>query len=383
MASVSRVKPVKPYPDFPLFAHATHRWAKKILGKTHYFGPWEDADAALQLYLYQRDDLYAGRTPRRPEDAGIQLRELCNRFLTHKYGLMSTGQITRRSIGDYERTAKKLIVVLGAACHISAIQPTDLDPVRMVFSRGRGAISAGNDIRRTRTIFKWAYEQGLIPHPMRFGEFRQPGAKVRRQARVLAGRKDFTQPELRTLLDNCEGQMRAMILLGINCGFGNKDCSDLTAEHLDLDRAQHNFPRQKTYIERLCPLWPETVLALRVVAAVRSPPRNPEHANRVFVSPRGGLWVRESTEGVPTNLVALTFARLKKKCSIDRPRVGFYGLRRTCQTVGGGKDEVAVKSIMGHADEASDMSAVYRQGVALDRLQAVTDHVHAWLFPAG
>ena len=47
-------KPAKPYEGYPLFAHASGRWCKKIRGRHVYFGSWGDPDGALEKYLNEK-----------------------------------------------------------------------------------------------------------------------------------------------------------------------------------------------------------------------------------------------------------------------------------------------------------------------------------------
>src|SRR5262245_17038824 len=110
-------RPDKPYPDFPLFAHASGRWAKKIRGKLYYFGYWKGKQAApwqaaLDKYQEQRDDLHAGRTPRVSSD-GLTLRDLCNRYLTSKRHRLDSGEITPRSFHDNYESCALLIGQFG------------------------------------------------------------------------------------------------------------------------------------------------------------------------------------------------------------------------------------------------------------------------------
>ena len=55
-------KPAKPRPDFPIYPHAVGKWAKTIRGHTYCYGVRSDPEGALDEYLDQKDDLYAGRT---------------------------------------------------------------------------------------------------------------------------------------------------------------------------------------------------------------------------------------------------------------------------------------------------------------------------------
>jgi integrase len=70
----------------------------------------------------------------------------------------------------------------------------------------------------------------------------------------------------------------------------------------------------------------------------------------------------------------------KPLAKIHRAGLGFYALRHTFETIGGeSRDQVAVNHVMGHAD--ASMAGVYRERISDERLVAVVNHVHTWLFP--
>ncbi len=371
-----RSKPEKPYPDFPLFPHATRRWAKKIRGKILYFGPWEDWQGALKKYQEQKDDLHAGRTPRVQGD-GLTVRDLLNRFLTAKQLLVDAGELSARTFFDYKLVCDRLSAGLGLTRLVVDLASDDFERLRAEVAKTHGPVALGNFVNRARCVFKYAYDAGLIDKPIRFGpQFRKPGQKVLRQARHAKGPRLFEAAEIRKILDAASVPLRAMVLLGINCGFGNADCGTLPLSALDLDGGWVNYPRPKTAVPRRCPLWPETVAALREAIAKRPAPKDPALSERVFITIYGGSWFKDS----PTNPVTFVMAWLLKKLGIHRPGVNFYALRHTFETIGGEtRDQVAVNHIMGHAED--DMASVYRERISDERLKAVTDHVHAWLFP--
>ena len=119
-------KPPKPYPEFPLFPHATKRWAKKIRGRMHYFGPWDDPQAALKKYLEQRDDLHAGRSPR-VQGEGFAVRDLCNKFLTSKRHLLDTREITPRTFQDNYQTCAVLVEAFGRTRLVADLAADDFE----------------------------------------------------------------------------------------------------------------------------------------------------------------------------------------------------------------------------------------------------------------
>jgi len=101
------MKPQKPYPEFPLFAHARGKWAKKINGETRYFGRWEDPTGALQEY---EEWLQSRPTVSIPEPVvGLTLKLGFNKYLTQRSKDVEAGTLSQRSFTDYKRTVDAIM----------------------------------------------------------------------------------------------------------------------------------------------------------------------------------------------------------------------------------------------------------------------------------
>jgi integrase len=377
---IARQKPSKPRPDFPLFPHATGRWAKKIRGQLHYFGPWADPDGALDKYLAEKDALSAGRKPRTAEETeGLTVKALANRFLNAKDALVETGELSPRTRAEYQATTDLIVKSFGKHRLVADLDTDDFAKLRKKMAKRWGPHRLAKIIQYVRSVFKHSFEAGLIDRPVRFGPgFNRPTKKTIRLHRAKQGQKLFSAEEIKRVMGAASQQLKAMILLGINCGFGNADCGNLPIKALDLDGAWVDYPRPKTGVNRRCPLWPETIEALRAVLANRHSPRKAEDKALVFITKYGHSWAKDTS----TNPVSQEMAKVLHDQHINgRNGLGFYTLRHTFRTIADeARDQPAADFIMGHARD--DMASQYRERICDERLRAVTNHVRTWLYAA-
>jgi hypothetical protein len=260
-------RPKKPYPNFPLSPHPSGKWQKKIRGKIHYFGKWahrvngilkrvegDGWQVALEEYKAQAEDQRAGRTPR-VRSGGLTVAGLCNAFLTAKLRKKTSGELGNRMFADYKEVTDLIVAAFGGARLVDDLAADDFEALRARMSERWGPVRHGNTITRVKSVFKYGLDNGLTEKAVRYGsEFRKPDKAVLRRHRAQAGEKMLEAGELRRLIDAADVQVKAMILLGVNAGFGNHDVATLPLSAVDLVRGWLDFPRPKTGIPRRCPL---------------------------------------------------------------------------------------------------------------------------------
>ena len=391
---VKTAKVKKPYPEYPLFAHASNQWAKKIKGRMWYFGTLDDPTAALAKYDEQIHEIQAGRDPRRTRKqisaAELSVYDMCNLYLARQQARIKSGEVSNRHFSDCFRSCKLITDYFGKFQSASALKVADFTAFRESFPSTWGPTKVSLEISRVKACFKWASDSELIPALPKFGpDFKRTSGSVGRrdqQQRQAArgGKLDFSADEIQKLLKASTGWLHACILLGINGGMGNADCGRLSTKFLDLDSGWYDLPRHKTGVPRKFQLWPETIAAIRTAMAERPIAKDDTHDDLCFMTSRGKpIWLESTSLKGSTGFrdsVTKAFTALCASCGVSRKQRGFYSLRRTFETVAGGsKDQVAVDVVMGHSDHS--MAAVYRHRIDDQRLIDVGQFVHDWLFP--
>ena len=239
--SSNSTPPGKPYPGFPLYAHQSGQWAKKIKGRTHFFGVWADPHAALTNYLRDKDDLEAGRRPRpHGPNKTLTVAQMVYGFLDAKKLAVECGEMEAASWTCYKGYGERLIRVFGPHTPVESLSADDFQRYRKDLQKTHKTLeSLKGDLTKTKVFFNWAgpgtHGRGYIERLPRYGD----AMKVPSRRALLREKREQAQrvlgaEQIRRLLAETEAKyeggvkLRAMILLGVNCGFGNMDCAKLT-----------------------------------------------------------------------------------------------------------------------------------------------------------
>jgi integrase len=341
---------------FPLTFHPTGQYCKKIKGKIYYFG--SDRKEALQKYLDQATYLHGCQNNlQKPTSDNMTLKQLCDMYLKYQYSKLQANDLTARHHNEQIESLNKLMVFMGPSRKIKSISTLDLQNYKRRIQKNHVSVCRLNlHISIMKALFHWARKNDVLANIPNIDAVSR--GKIIHQERFT-----FNSEQISQLLSAVDIKMRAMIWLGLNCGFGCTDCAELKWNDLDLVNGRVKLPRRKTGIFRDLPLWPETVAALEKI---------PGKGQLVFYTSRGNPYIQTllKTDGsgnvkyATLNAITTKFSRLIKKSGLDVPKgTGFYTLRRTAATIAARSgDPFAVQRLLGHAD--LQMATRYVQDVS-------------------
>ena len=290
---------------------------------------------------------------------------------------------------DYKRIMGRMLPMIGKEKVVTELRAEDFSDLRTKMAEGHGLVTLTSELQRVKTLFKFAYDHEYVDNPVRVSvHLKAPSKKSKQEQRNAQNARMFEAAELRETLAAGGLQLRAMILLDINCGYGQSDISCLPETAVNLPSGWIDFPRPKTAIPRRSPLWPETITALREAFQRRPTAKETDAVGCAFVTKYGSRYVGQSATAAGTFIdsIGLEFGKLLRRLGLKglKDRRNFYAIRHTFQTVGDeAKDPIAVNFLMGHAHDSADMSSVYRERTGDKRLLEVTNHVRLWLWPEG
>lgn len=360
MSKAHRIQPIERFPTKP---RKDGRFEKRIRGELHYFGSGGDRVAALREYNRVKDDLYAGRAPKLgiEQMEEVTLKHLGNWFVDEKNAECKAGNITDGWRRDYKSAIRRFLAFrhhgIGFASRLwHDVRPEDFSAYARYLQSVVGVHAYNRERSCIVAMFNAAVEFEWINRPVKLGKFPK-----RKAAEARASKKNrlLTVAQIKALLCKATPQLGAMILLGLNGGYGPTDCAKLARSHESGGRIR--FARPKTQIFRDMPLWPETKEAIRSIMRPGD--------ELVFRTEQGNPWTDSS--------IGHEFRKLCTTAEVELPKgVGLNACRHTFATYAHEVDGTgaAYKRLMGRKI-ADGVDETYIEAVDLKILKRVVNHV--------
>lgn len=369
----TKVKPEKPE-NSPLYAHNNGQWAATVRGQTVYFGPWDDHTSALAEYHEMSRHVGRGGDPFAPTTVGALLQL----FLSEQKGRHKEGKIRTRTLNDLLRHCPVFETHFGKHTRIQALTLKAMKDFRESLNDGvngsLNAIGVSIRVRLLRQMLKWAEEKKYIDRALWRESVTMPTARQVRDAKEVTASKTMPLATGQALLQCENPMMKVAHYFGANCAFEPHDCGEVKWRHLEIGHVSWlNFPRPKTGCPRRCPLWPETVEAIKAWKSVR-PKGNDE---LVLVSRNGSPVAGTGSASTrvgginASSIVSRQTDRQLRALALKEPGVCYMGWRHVAQTIGETASPLGTKGIMGHVPAKSDMSSEYRVDIAPEILFSV------------
>lgn len=266
-------------------------------------------------------------------------------YLKYQHTKLLANNLSVRHYNDQKGSLNKLMDFFGQNCKIKSISTLSLQNYKRNIQKHYGSVCRLNlNISTMKAMFHWARKNDILKNIPNIDAVSR--GKITHQDKFT-----FDAAQIHKLIVFADVKMKAMIWLGLNCGFGCTDCAYLKWTDLDLVNGRVKLPRRKTGIYRDLPLWPETIVSLKKI---------PRKGSLVFYTTRGNPFMQTAVKTNVTgtekyinlNIITTKFSRLVKKTGLNVPKgTGFYSLRRTAATIAARSgDPFAVQRLLGHAD---------------------------------
>lgn len=217
--------------------HKRGYWYKKHQGRFYYFYKCdEDPNGAFSLEKWKHDKFFIDQGQLPPEydplsctpSTTLTVKDICNYWMGSKEALLKAGDLAPRTYAEYMQTCEFLMATVGKTLPAKLCGPQRFDQIRVALAKRFNANGQGKRITQIRSMFDTAYEDHVLDERPNFGRaFRKPKAAAFRQLRNERGDQSFKPEEIHALLAVANVNLKPMLLLGLQAGFGNEDCAAL------------------------------------------------------------------------------------------------------------------------------------------------------------